>query len=84
MLALFTAYTRVLAGSLGATQHFSGPMAKPHRMFALTLAAILSAVESLSGSPPEALRAGLVLIAAGSIVTAGRRIRRLSAELHSR
>ena len=32
-LALFTAYVRVLGGSLGVTQHFIGPMAKQHRMF---------------------------------------------------
>src|SRR5438309_3229634 len=38
VLALLTAYIRVLGGSLGAPQTFAGPMAKPHRMFILTVA----------------------------------------------
>ena len=37
VLAVLTAYVRVLGGSLGLTQHFIGPMAKQHRMFTLTL-----------------------------------------------
>ena len=43
MLAVFTAYVRLLAGSLGVTQHFIGPMAKQHRMFTLTLVTLLAA-----------------------------------------
>ena len=43
VLAVLTAYVRVLGGSLGVTQHFIGPMAKQHRMFALTIATLLSA-----------------------------------------
>jgi phosphatidylglycerophosphate synthase len=41
VVAMFTAYVRVLGGSLGLTQHFVGPMAKQHRMFTLALATIL-------------------------------------------
>ena len=40
---------RVLAGSLGATQRFSGPMAKPHRMAVLTAACLLSLIEVATG-----------------------------------
>jgi phosphatidylglycerophosphate synthase len=78
--AVFTAYVRVLGGSLGLSQHFIGPMAKPHRMFTLTLAAIAAAVEATLGLPPRALRAGLAVVVAGSVVTAIRRSSRLLAE----
>jgi phosphatidylglycerophosphate synthase len=82
--ALFTAYVRVLAGSLGLTQHFIGPMAKQHRMFTLTLATLLAAAEALNGLPPRAIPAGLAVIVTGSIVTAVRRSRRLLIEVQAR
>jgi len=82
--ALFTAYVRLLGGSLGLTQQFIGPMAKQHRMFVMTLAAIVSAGESLMGRPPVAMRSALVLVLAGSLVTAWRRIRRMARELEAR
>lgn len=71
--ALFTAYVRLLGASLTGRQDFSGPMAKQHRMFVLTVAAISGVV-----------RAGLVLIAVGSAVTAARRLRRIAADLEGR
>jgi hypothetical protein len=81
---LFTAYVRVLGGSLGTTQHFIGPMAKPHRMFVLTVASLVAAVESLFGLVGYALPLGLVVIVIGSGVTVVRRIRRVAFELESR
>ena len=81
--AVFTAYVRLLGGSLGVTQHFIGPMAKQHRMFTLTLAALLSAVEVMSGLPPRAMPVALAAIAAGSIVTAWRRTARVMRELEA-
>ena len=42
LLAVLTAYTRLLGGTLGAEQYFSGPMAKQHRMAFLTGAAVVS------------------------------------------
>ena len=84
LAALFTAYVRVLAGSLRATQHFIGPMAKQHRMFTLTVATLAAAGETLAGIPSRALAAGLAIILAGSIVTALRRIRRIAAEVEAR
>jgi phosphatidylglycerophosphate synthase len=80
VLALLTAYVRVLAGSLGLTQSFIGPMAKQHRMFTLTVAALVSMPEALVGRPVTTLRAGLVIIVVGSIVTVVRRTRRLLTE----
>jgi phosphatidylglycerophosphate synthase len=84
VLALFTAYVRVLAGSLGATQSFAGPMAKQHRMFTITAAAISSAVESWLGLPTRALLLGLLIVVLGSAVTIVRRIRWTASELERR
>lgn len=82
--ALLTAYVRTLGGSLGLTQHFVGPMAKQHRMFALTVAALVGAVEAALHLPPRAMGGGLVLILAGSILTVLRRTRRLLHDAEAR
>ena len=83
-LALFTAYVRVFGGSLGMTQSFAGPMAKQHRMFVLTVAAMASAMEAWLWLPMRALLLGLVVVVLGSIVTAARRIHRIARELEAR
>ena len=82
--AVFTAYVRLLGGSLGVTQHFIGPMAKQHRMFTLTLATLLAAVETLLGLPSRVMRIGLIVIVAGSLATSVRRTRRIARELEAR
>ena len=79
--ALFTAYVRQLGGALTGAQHFLGPMAKPHRMFTLTVAAGLAAIEAVAGSPARVIAVALAVIAAGSIVTAWRRLARIAAAL---
>jgi phosphatidylglycerophosphate synthase len=84
VLAVFTAYVRALGGSLGVTQHFIGPMAKQHRMFTLTVVTLLAAGEALLGMSPRAIRIGLAVIVAGSIVTAFRRTRRIAGEVEAR
>jgi phosphatidylglycerophosphate synthase len=84
VLALFTAYVRVLGGALGVTQHFIGPMAKQHRMFTLTVSTLAAAAEALIGLPPRATRIGLGIIAIGSIVTVVRRTRRIADEVEAR
>jgi phosphatidylglycerophosphate synthase len=82
--ALFTAYIRLLGGSLGVTQHFIGPMAKQHRMFTLTIATLLAAAETTLGMPPRVMRLALGVILAGSIVTSCRRTLRIAREVDSR
>jgi phosphatidylglycerophosphate synthase len=83
--ALLTAYIRVLGGSLGARQHFSGPMAKQHRMAVLTAACVLSLAEvSTSGFKGRALLAALAIVLAGSLVTFVRRLRLVAGELSAR
>jgi phosphatidylglycerophosphate synthase len=77
VLALMTAYVRVLSGSLGLPQHFLGPMAKQHRMFALTLGALGAAVEASLAQPARALPLALAIIVVGSAITTWRRVTRL-------
>ena len=84
MTALFTAYVRVLGGSLGVTQDFSGPMAKQHRMFVVTVAAVAAAIEAGAGMPARAMSVALVIVIAGAVLTACRRIIRISAEIEAR
>lgn len=84
LMAIFTAYVRLLGGSLGVTQHFIGPMAKQHRMFTLTVATLFSAVETILGMPLRAMRVGLAVIVTGSIVTVWRRTHRIVSEVEAR
>lgn len=44
LLAMFTAYTRLLGGSIGAKQYFIGPMAKQHRMALLTVGTLVCTI----------------------------------------
>jgi phosphatidylglycerophosphate synthase len=43
--AVMTAYVREVGRAAGAPADFSGPMAKPHRMFVMTMAALLTIVD---------------------------------------
>jgi phosphatidylglycerophosphate synthase len=80
-LAVLTAYVRVLGAAAGAKHYFLGPMAKPHRMAAMTAACLLAAGERLIGWPQRILPAALALIAVGCLVTMGRRLVRIAADL---
>jgi phosphatidylglycerophosphate synthase len=84
MLALLTAYVRLLGASMGSRQYFVGPMAKPHRMAVLTVACILSTLEPLLNWHGQILAFALALVAAGSLVTILRRTRLIAAELKAR
>ncbi len=72
-LAVFTAYVRELGGANGMPADFSGPMAKPHRMAAITLAAVIAALEPLWHGQNEVLAIALWVIAIGATVTVLRR-----------
>jgi phosphatidylglycerophosphate synthase len=84
VLALLTAYVRVLGGAVGLPQDFVGPMAKQHRMFAVTVGCLGAAVESLFGRPPRLLYVALAVVALGSVVTAARRTARIARALRAR
>ncbi|MBP6562572.1 MAG: CDP-alcohol phosphatidyltransferase family protein [Neisseriaceae bacterium] len=72
LLAMATAYVRVLGGSCGLPQKFLGPMAKPQRMAVLTGAALIGACLPTLWAQWLMLTA-LALIALGSAWTAWRR-----------
>ncbi len=84
LLAVMTAYVRVLAGSVRAKQDFCGPMAKPHRMATLTIAAIVDAAAGFLRFRDYALMLALTLIIIGTVITMVRRTHRIVAELESR
>ena len=84
LLAVFTAYVRVLGGSLGLPQDFSGPMAKPHRMAVMTVACLVAAGEAWVDARSVALPGALALVALGSAVTAWRRTSRIVRGLERR
>lgn len=70
-LALLTAYVRALGASIHAGHAFHGPMAKPHRMFFLTLTCLLAAS---IGSLANVFYICLVLMNLGMLLTIGRRL----------
>lgn len=84
LLAAITAYIRVLGGSLGLAQDFRGPMAKPHRMAALTLGCLIGAAELHWLGSRWALLIALIVIVLGSVWTCIARLRAISAQLKSR
>lgn len=84
ILALLTAYVRLLGGSLGLPQDFSGPMAKQHRMFALTVGALAGALEHAMRGTVWSLVAAIVVIVVGTLVTVVLRTRRIANQLKAR
>jgi len=77
LLAAVCAYVRLLGGTLGQPQDFTGPMGKPHRMAALTVGCLVAAIW-FSG-----LQVALGVIAAGTAGTIARRLLRLSKALRA-
>jgi phosphatidylglycerophosphate synthase len=79
-IAILTAYVRAVGKAAGASNLFVGPMAKPQRMFVLTVVALLMAVLpgncQSSWGPPHAGFAsiGLGLIVLGGLLTVLRRL----------
>jgi phosphatidylglycerophosphate synthase len=84
VLALLTAYVRALAGSLGATQDFGGPMAKQARMQTVSAACLLSAVLLPFGHYAWPIAIALLIVAIGSALTILRRTLHLTSELEAR
>ena len=84
LLAAITAYIRVTGGSLGLAQEFRGPMAKPHRMAAMTLACLLAAAELHWRGSGVALLVAAWVIALGTVLTCVLRTRAIAQGLHAR
>lgn len=72
-MAVLTAYVREFGRASGLPADYRGPMAKPHRMAAVTLAALLAVLEPLWGGEGLVLWLALWAVALGSAVTALRR-----------
>jgi phosphatidylglycerophosphate synthase len=81
--AVLTAYVRELGRANGAPSDFSGPMAKQHRMAAITLAAVISAFEGLWLGDGEVLLVALAIVSIGAALTALRRARRQTSWLRA-
>lgn len=77
VLAVMTAYVRELGRGLDLPADFSGPLAKPQRMGALSAAALLSMFEGLWRGLGEVMLWSLALIAALTAITVWRRTRNL-------
>lgn len=82
--AVFTAYVRELGRATGAPSDFSGPMAKPHRMAAMTAGALLAVVEPLLLHPGTVLTWALWIVLIGAALTVLRRAWRLVGWLNAR
>ena len=83
-LAVFTAYVRELGHGLGLPSDFRGPMAKPHRMAAVTIASLAAIFDPLWSSDGTALLIGIWVVAIGSAVTVLRRAARIVTRLRGR
>lgn len=84
LLAVLTAYVRVLGGSTGTQQFFIGPMAKQHRMALMTVALLGSVIELYINWRGWVLGTALVVVILGSVITVVRRVARIVHELESR
>ena len=82
--AIATAYLRELGRAEGFPPDFSGPMAKPHRMAALTAGSSLAAVLTFAYAPQTTLLWTLWIILVGTALTIARRSHRLLAALSNR
>lgn len=85
VVALWTAYIRSLGAELTRRHFFTGPMAKPHRMAALTIGALLMMAARLTcpdpAAPHQIMVVVLTVILAGSLLTCWRRLRLISRAL---
>jgi phosphatidylglycerophosphate synthase len=84
VLSVITAYTRALGASMGAGQHFIGPMAKQQRMATMTVACLVGATAPLFPPLAQVIPLALGLIGAGCIITIFRRCGRIAREMESK
>lgn len=89
-VAMFVAYVRAMGAAAGTTQEFCGPMAKPQRMFVVTIIALYCGLAPCGWQPtlndPQnwGLAAfGLIVIVIGGLFTAARRLQRIGGTLRN-
>jgi phosphatidylglycerophosphate synthase len=83
LLAVLTAYVRLLGAATGAGHDFRGPMAKQQRMALMTAACLGAAVQSLAFGTQWLLVGALALIVVGCVITAIRRVRHIASTLEA-
>lgn len=82
LLAMFTAYTRVLGGAVGVNQYFIGPMAKQHRMALLTVANLVCIIcMAIPNINTYVYPVTLGIIILGCIITVWRRVSKIAEDL---
>lgn len=74
LFAALTAYIRVLGVSMGSPAFFSGPFAKQHRMALMSIALIATIIGLFFSLTTEFLWVAIIIIIAGSFLTAIRRL----------
>jgi phosphatidylglycerophosphate synthase len=82
VLSVITAYIRALGVTMGTGQQFLGPMAKPHRMFAITITCLLGGFIPFYVS--KLIPLALAVIALGCVITCYRRCRKILAEVQAK
>lgn len=82
--AVLTAYVRALGATAGAAQSFVGPMAKPHRMAAITVACLGTALSMSMRRSYSLIEPTLWIIVAGCAITVARRCLRILRELEAK
>ncbi|MCU0907476.1 MAG: CDP-alcohol phosphatidyltransferase family protein [Rhodobacteraceae bacterium] len=83
-LAVATAYLREFGRAQGLGSDYSGPMAKPHRMAAVTVGALAAAAEALAFGTTWAVVIALGVILVGTAATIWRRSARILTALSQR
>ncbi len=78
LLAVLTAYIRLLGKVVGSPAYFIGPQAKQHRMFVLTVGAL---IQAYFGFDQPILVWFLILIALGTAITFFRRLHWITRDL---
>src|SRR4051812_199296 len=81
LVALATAYVRAVGKGAGGASEFSGPMAKPQRMFLVTLLGLFCAVAPALWMNARPAVWTLAIVLVGSAVTVIRRLIRIAASL---
>lgn len=74
LIAMMTAYVRVLGSSMGAGSCFKGPMAKQHRMAITTFALVLTPIEFIILEENYLLFLTLIIIGIGTVITVCNRV----------
>jgi len=84
LLAVMTAYVRVLGASIGVAHQFCGPLAKQQRMAVITVACVFSLIEPWLHWRGQIMLAALGMVALGCLITISRRLSRIVGVLRSR